>query len=422
MRDEIISAVNASGFMPNEPDWYDNNSSGSAGQDYVIRLGTQDIENYSITLTNINTTNGSYPGATSGTNNTLSFSDTLNNDSSTTPDVVTMRSPTNTVISTLTTRSGETIESIMDRISAAIQADTNDGWGASHNTSDNTITLTATAQGRYPVEYGNGAPADLVYTDYAVIKFDYVQGATVTQAGNVTDLNASITTQGSDEAVKLTIVDPSRDNATFNGPYEDTFEAAGTTNEDIANSIKARMDLYWVNWTTTVSDTGVAASGTATGNQWKVNLTSTASDWILKDRTSTDITVNDIVYPDDRAVYVKKVEYGAGVSGSSSSATAGTNFNADTNISGNFIPAEVQIGHPNVLGTTITISVDYETSVVSQSIQLSSAANPDNMATSIANLIDSAAVPALAASASGAVLTVTTNDLSQQINNITQII
>jgi len=417
LRDEIISAVNASGFMTSEPDWYDDGSSGAAGSDYVIRIGTQDIENYSVTLTNINTTNGSYPGATSGANNTFVFSDTLGSDSSTTPDTVVVKNPYNNTMSSLTTRSGETIESVMNRVAAAIQADTNDGWSASHNAGNDTITFTATAPGRYPI--GTGAPADLVYTDYAVIAFDYTQGTNVLLQGSIPDINASITTQGADESVKLTIVDPSRDNVALDGPYEDTFEVGGATNEDIANSIKNRIDGFWVNWTAAVTDTGVAATSPATGNQWKVTLTSTTNDWILKDRTSSDITVNDVSYPTDRAIYVKKVEYGTSVTGDASSATAGTNFDANTGASGNFIPADVQIGHPIISPTTITVQVQYATSTINQDVVLNSAGNADSMATGVANIFNSSAVPALSASSSGSVLTITTNDLTQQINNIT---
>jgi len=418
-RDEIISAVNSSGFMTNEPDWYDDGSSGSSGSDYVIRIGTQDIENYSVTLTNINTTNPSYPGASSGTNNTFSFVDRLSSDGPHTPDTLVVKSPTNTTITSLTTRSGESIESIMSRVASAIQTDTNDGWGASHNASNDTITFTATAPGRYPLNYSNGAPADLVYTDYAVIKFDYTQGTNVSSAGNIPDINAVITTQGADESVKLTLVDPSRDNSTLNGPYEDTFEAGGATNEDIANSIKNRIDSVWVNWSASVVDTGVAASGTATGNQWRVTLTSTTNDWILKNRTSSDITLNDVIYPADRAVYIKKVEYGSGVTGNASSAVAGTNFNADTNVSTNFIPADIQIGHPTINPTSITARVEYASSVVSQLVTLPSEGNSNSMATELASILNSSAVPALSATSAGSTLTITTNDLTQQINNIT---
>jgi hypothetical protein len=418
-RDEIISAVNSSGFMTNEPDWYDNGSSGSSGSNYVIRIGTEDIENYSVTLTNINTTNASYPGASSGTNNTFSFADTLSSDGPNTPDTLVVKSPTNTTITSLTTRSGESIESIMSRVASAIQTDTNDGWGASHNASNDTVTFTATAPGRYPLNYSNGAPADLVYTDYAVIKFDYTQGTNVSSAGNIPDINAVITTQGADESVKLTLVDPSRDNLTLNGPYEDTFEAGGATNEDIANSIKNRIDSVWANWSASVVDTGVAASGTATGNQWRVNLTSTTNDWILKNRTSSDITLNDVIYPADRAVYIKKVEYGSGVTGNTLSAVAGTNFNADTNVSTNFIPADIQIGHPTINPTSITARVEYASSVVSQLVTLPSEGNSNSMATELASILNSSAVPALSATSAGSTLTITTNDLTQQINNIT---
>ncbi|MDA7496072.1 hypothetical protein N8457_00120 [bacterium] len=421
LKDQIIAAVNASGFMTNEPDWYDNGSSGSVGSDYVIKIGSGDIENYSTTLTNINTTNVSYPGATSGINNTFSFFDTLTSDSLAAADTLVVKSPTNTTITSLTTRSGETIDSVMSRVAAAIQADTNDGWGASHDAANDTITFTATAQGRYPVVYGNGAPADLVYTDYAVIKFDYTQGTSLNSLGNIPDINASITTQGSDEAVKLTIVDPSRENNNNTGPFEDVFEAAGTTSEDIANSIKARMDLYWSNWTTTVTDTGVASSGS--GNKFDVNLTSVASDWVLKNRVTPGITANDVVYPTDRAVFVKKVEYGSGVTGSSSSATAGTNFDAASNKSTNFVPSDVRIGYPTINPTSVIATVIYENketlveTPVVQSVTLTSAGNSDSMAAGLASVLNSSAVPALSASASGSVMTITTNDLTQRIKS-----
>jgi len=420
-KDQIIAAVNASSFMTNEPDWYDNGSSGSSGSDYVIKIGSGDIENYSVTLTNINTTNVSYPGTTSGVNNTFSFFDTLSSDSSAVADTLIVKSPTNTTITSLTTRSGETIDSVMSRVAVAIQTDTNDGWGASHNASNHTVTFTATAQGRYPVVYGNGAPADSVYTDYAVIKFDYTQGSSLNSLGNIPDINASITTQGSDEAVKLTIVDPSRDNSNNTGPFEDVFEAAGTTSEDIANSIKARMDLYWVNWTTTITDTGSASSGS--GNKFDINLTSVASDWVLKNRITSGITANDVVYPTDRAVFVKKVEYGSGVTGSSSSATAGTNFDAASNKSTNFVPADVRIGYPTINPTSVIATVIYENketlaeTPVIQSVTLTSAGNSDSMASGLASVLNSSAVPALSASASGSVMTITTNDLTQRIKS-----
>lgn len=417
LRDQIISAINSNAFMTNEPDWYDNGSSGAIGSDYVVRLGSNDIENYSITITNINTTNSSYPGSLSGTNNTFTFSDNLLADSGNTPDTLVVKDPFNNTLTSLTTRSGETIESIMDRVATAIQADTNDGWGASHNTSNDTITFTATAQGRYPI--GTGAPADSVYTDYAVIAFDYTTGSNVINAGTITDINASITTQGSDEAVTLTLVDPSRDNSTNTGPFEDTFDVGGTTNQDVANSIKNRIDAFWANWSAAVTDTGVAASGTATGNQFKVTLTSNASDWILKDRVTSTITANDVVYPADRAVFVKAVAYGSGVTGSASSAAAGTNFDAASNKSGNFIPADIQIGYPTINPTSITVAVQYANTTVSQSTTLPSTGNSDSMATNLAAILNSSAVPALSATSAGSILSITTNDLSQQINNIT---
>jgi len=417
LRDQIITTINNNAFMTNEPDWYDNGSSGAIGSDYVVRIASNDIENYSITVTNINTTNSSYPGSLSGTDNTFTFSDALSADSTNTPDTLIVKDPFNRTLTSLTTRTGETIESVMDRVATAVQADTNDGWGASHNTSNDTITFTATAQGRYPI--GTGAPADSVYTDYAVISFDYTQGSNVISAGNIPDINASITTQGSDEAVTLTLVDPSRDNSGNTGPFEDTFDAGGTTNQDVANSIKNRIDAFWANWSATVTDTGVAASGTATGNQFKVTLTSNVADWILKDRVTSTITANDVVYPTDRAVFVKAVAYGSGVTGSASSAATGTNFDAASNKSGNFIPADIQIGYPVINPTSITVAVQYANTTVSQSTILPSAGNSDSMASGLASILNSSAVPALSATSAGSILSITTNDLSQQINNIT---
>jgi hypothetical protein len=386
LKNEILTAANASSVP--DYDWYDDGSSSN-----VIRISTNDMEDYSIAISTV---------TDEGQNTTLSFSDNLSSDSSDVPDLVVIKDPENNTIASIRPRSGETFDSIMKRVHDAISADTNDGWSSSHNDSTDVITLTATSAGRYPVS--GGPAADSTYTDYAVFQVQTTAGSNVNSAGNLPlSLNGSITTQGSGDSVKLTLVDPSRTSGS--GPYEEAFFLAGSSSDDIAASLAAKINANWSTyWSASVSSN-------------VVTITSTLNDWILKNRSDSGVTANDVAYA-SRALFVKKIEYPSDTTeGADANAESGT-FTASSQ-SADFVGAEVQVGHPAILATGITITVNYASDTVTNTITANSAADAGSMASSVATRINSSAIPALGATAASGVVTITTNDLTQAITGIT---
>jgi hypothetical protein len=117
-------------------------------------------------------------------------------------------------------------------------------------------------------------------------------------------------------------------------------------------------------------------------------------------------------------LFVKKIEYPSDTTeGADANAESGT-FTASSQ-SADFVDAEVQVGHPAILATGITITVNYASDTVTNTITANSAADAGSMASSVATRINSSAIPALGATAASGVVTITTNDLTQAITGIT---
>jgi hypothetical protein len=393
LRDEIINAANASINIVDENEWYDNNSGLDAENNYLIKIGTADGEAYSLLITDITT--GITAGNVSGTNNALTFSSFLSSDSSGTPDTAIFKDPNGNTLMSFKLGSGETIDEIFDRIHDEIVSDNFDGWTSVHSPSSNTLVLTATQPGRYPAVSGH--PTDSTLTNFSVFELEYTQGANVSSAGTLpSSLTSGITTQGSLESLQVTLHDPYRD-------YDDVVLVGGSTQDNVAEAIAIHVNTSWPNW-----------NASSSGNV--VTLTSKVSDWILKNRS--DVTAYDVSF-DDRAAFVKAISY-AGLTDQSAVVPSGT-FTVSSQ-STNFVTTQSQVGHPEVLPTMITLSIDYESATdASEVITVSNTASAATMANDFKNRINSAAVQGLQASipeGSTSTVQIQSTDYNVAINNI----
>ena len=393
LRDEIINAANASINIVDENEWYDNNSGLDAENNYLIKIGTADGEDYSLLITDITT--GITADNVSGTNNALTFSSFLSSDSSGTPDTAVFKDPNGNTLISFKLGSGETIDEIFDRVHDEIVSDNFDGWTSVHSPSSNTLVLTATQPGRYPAVSGH--PTDSTLTNFSVFELEYTQGTNVSSAGTLpSSITSSITTQGSLESVQVTLYDPYRD-------YDDIVLVGGSTQDDVAEAIAIQVNTSWPNW-----------NASSSGNV--VTLTSKVSDWILKNRN--DVTAYDVSF-DDRAAFVKAISY-AGLTDQSAVVPSGT-FTVSSQ-STNFVTTQSQVGHPAVLPTMITLNIDYENAIdANEVITVSNTASASTMANDFKNRINSAAVQGLQASipeGSTSTVQIQSTDYNVAINSI----
>ena len=391
LRDELIADVNATDEVSQAESWFDNGSGLDNEGNYVINIGVPSDDNYSLIISdNTAITNDNV----SGFRNTLFFGSLLSADSGDTPDSITLKNPANQVMLTMNLGSGETIDNVMTRIKDFIQDDSFDGYTAAINTSTNVLTLTSTQPGT--VEAPAGGATDDTHTDSGVFKFEYTKGTNVNTEGNLpSTLEADITTLGSNESVELTLYDPWRD-------QEDTFLAGGSDNEDIAESITARINRNWPNWNASYSSA-------------VVTIEAKEKDWVLSDRTG--VVSNDVAFA-SRAIYVKEVAYPAGTIGATGNAATGT-FTASSQ-SSNFTAAESVVGHPAINKSVLTLTVNYSDGRnVSENITLDNGAASTAMATNVNDTINGASVESLESSISGSTVTVSITDYTVGVDSIT---
>ena len=391
LRDEIITAVNASAVLSEGEVWFDGGSGLDSENNYFIYISVPSQEDYTITIVDATSV---VNGNVAGFYNDIPVGTVLSANSGDTPDSVILKDPYNTTLFSFNLGSGETIDQVMTRIKDLIQDEATDGWSASINTTTDVLTLTATQPGTTPVQ--SGGAADSTHTGSGVFRFEYTVSTNANTAGDLpSSLNASITTLGSNPSVELTLYDPWRG-------ANQTFLAGGSTNSDIAEAIAVEINRFWPNWTATFSSA-------------VVTITAKDKDWVLSDRTG--IVSNDVVFA-SRAIYVSEVAYPAGTVGATGNAATGT-FTASSQ-SSNFTVAQSTIGHPIINESVLTLAVGYSNgTTVTENIQFSDASDATAMATSFNSTINSASIEAFEASRDGTTVTISITDFTVGVDSIT---